>query len=87
MDVNMTLVAWPDVGSGQSSGGALNHAALLAELLAGVDAAAGNARPDEAFALGVPAARLVLTLVCVQLVGRASWPVTLTSFNRWNGIE
>jgi len=65
---------------------ALDHPSVAAELLAGLDAAPGDARLDPAAQAGAPAAAMIVGFVGVQLVGSASRPAAPTR-DRRHGIE
>lgn len=65
---------------------ALDHPAMPTQGLMAVDTAAGDARGDPSLAQMLAAAREVIALVGVQLVGPPTWP-TGQSGNCWQRID
>jgi hypothetical protein len=61
---------------------ALDHPSMATELLAGLDAAPGDAWLDMATQAGAPATPVIVGFVCVQLVGSAFWSAALTGDGR-----
>ena len=61
---------------------AFNHPTMAAELLAGLDAAPGDAWLDAAAQAGASAAPVIVGFVGVQLVGSASRPAALAGDGR-----